>query len=399
MMRRPSPTRRGFTLIELLVVISLIVLLMVLLVVAVSGARTSAYAAKTVARMTAMNQALSRYNDEIGHLPPILDENRQMVEPIPLDKNGALNPNWYREVMNDNAGAQKQYSITSLAEFLLGYGTHAQDGFGHFSGVNAADQTERGGGIRHPGRYGIWGARDLDSGGLNTAGLAARVKGVYFEKAKSGPTYGPYLEVDDAQMLGALGVRRAPDGTVVRDAYGNVQWDHSLDPVTRQPMIYYSGDDGYHPDATKVIVDAWGSPIRYYRTNYPAGAPHLSYGPGNKPFVPTLSDFIALRPWQIQDGAQVDHCFISDEGGVGDMNSSITSPTMGIIGDAATTLALQVGEWALFSPGPDRRLNPTMRVDEFGYNNNSAAQAPPSWSGLTGPSEAYNKDNIVEIGQ
>ena len=107
---RPQPT--GFTLVELVVVMGIIALLVSVLVIAVSGARESARVASTSTTMNSMVQGMVAFREDVGYLPPLLDESRSLMEPPPLDDGNIF------ERM------QGFYSITTPAEYLLGYGGH-----------------------------------------------------------------------------------------------------------------------------------------------------------------------------------------------------------------------------------------------------------------------------------
>ena len=145
----------------------------------------------------------------------------------------------------------------------------------------------------------------------------------------------------------------------------------SVDPATGQPAVFFPGDQGYDRNAPKVIVDAWGTPIRYYRVTYPTGTPGGSYPANYQPFPlgssgdgqdplsdwryrPRLSEFIALRPWEI-DGEQATDYFFAPGGSSpswGDFNDLGS----GVMGDSTTTASLESGEFAFLSGGPDRRI-------------------------------------------
>jgi hypothetical protein len=159
--------------------------------------------------------------------------------------------------------------------------------------------------------------------------------------AVTGQVFGPYLELDSERLLGAT------DGTL--DPDGNLR-------------VFFPGEPGYTDALPKVVVDYWGRPIRYYRRAHPRGAIGQPYRVGTVPNLPTLSDFIALRPYTIPEEALV-------SGWLDDQST--------IAPDNATTRQLQAGEFALFSSGSDKALNPLVRVDQ---------------------PEDLNRDNIVEVG-
>jgi hypothetical protein len=162
-----------------------------------------------------------------------------------------------------------------------------------------------------------------------------------------------------------------------------------LDPVTNQVKIFYPGDPEYDTDMPMVIVDTWGVPIRYYRPIYPNPTdPTLplsgiakTYPPGNRYTVesprPTLSDFIALRPYAFSPNNVID-------GVLPDFMEGIDSNS----GDTSTSMELQVGRFAYFSLGPDQQMNSHIRADYVGLPGNDDENA----------TDEANADNIVEVG-
>ena len=101
----------------------------------------------------------------------------------------------------------------------------------------------------------------------------------------------------------------------------------------------------------KVILDYWGTPIRYYRNPYNGGDPGATIDSLD------LADVFSLRPWSFKEGVLVE--------GVADSN-----------GDRSSSSQLQSAEFALMSLGADRRQTPGTRVDQ----------------------DEFNSDNIVELG-
>ena len=139
--------RRAFTMTELLVTIGIMTILLTILVVAVGGVRETARVASTRAVMTAMSQATSRFREDTGYLPPILDNDRGLVDAVPItDTTGSDGtPNYLSQM-------QGWYSYTSPAEYLIGYGDQGEDGFG-----GDPNGTANRPGIRNPGSDGVWG--------------------------------------------------------------------------------------------------------------------------------------------------------------------------------------------------------------------------------------------------
>jgi prepilin-type N-terminal cleavage/methylation domain-containing protein len=399
---------RGFTMVEILVVMAIIVVLIGLLVVAAGGARQAAMASTTSARLTALSQAATRFEADAGYLPPLLDNDRAGISG--LEPTRKVRASGYPDYL---ATAQRRYSYTSAADYLLGYGTEAEDGV---DGLGA----------RRPGADGFWDASWND--GMNAL---QGVQDGRFElrerkpvrHGQQGTVLGPYLELDDPSMLGALGWDLVDDN----DPAGVGQWDGSIDPATNQPVVYFPGDPGYSPDAPKVIVDAWGTPIRYYRINHPPGQPAVEYPANYEPvggdgwrYSPSLSEYFALRPYEIGDGESVISWFDDGTTKWGDFSATASASTSG---DPTSTRTLMDGRFAFVSAGPNRRIYDWARVDFPGEaiaglsdaRGDHAASDPladgwyedgknlpwlgrPAYNaGVIGTEEA-NRDNIVEVG-
>ncbi|MCH2133737.1 MAG: type II secretion system GspH family protein [Phycisphaerales bacterium] len=407
--RRDIPNRPlGFTMTELLVTMGILIILVSILVVTVGGVRETARVATTRSLMTAMSQATSRFREDVGYLPPILDNDRGLMPPVPITSTVRPNggePNYLYDM-------QGWYSYTSPAEYLVGYGNSAEDGLG--GGPNGTLDSP---GIRSPGIDGVWGAtRDNGSGNWDPCNstLANR------RPATDGKVFGPYLELKNEDTLGSLGW----------DDDNNAWNTGSIDPTTDQPAVYFPGDPGYDRNAPKVLVDAWGSPIRYYRLNYPSGTLDGRYPANYQVFprssewryTPKLSEFIALRPWEIAPENATDYGFVPGGGSAsrwGDFNEL----GAGSNGDTTTTAALQSGEFAFLSAGPDRRIFNWHRTDYpdqggndgasfqdwvghfpnraaddawFPDGNGSHCRAEPWYT--VSVTEEVNRDNIREIG-
>ncbi len=287
--------RGGFTIVELLIVTAMIILLLSILVVAVNRASRTAQITNTRALMNSISQSLERFKEDVGYYPPVLGADRKLLDPLdPV----ALSPDEYRDEI------QLWYSVTSLADYFIGYGDDQQDAY---DGV----------GIRHPGPDAVWGATIY---GAADGSLGARNAGT--GPASAGKVYGPYLQLEDGRLVAS-----------------------TIDGAN----VFFPGEGGYSPDDPKVITDYWGRPIRYYRTVYKPGAikyPFRAAGLGN--FTPTLADVFVLRPWEVISGAETD--------------SPIAE--VGAQGDTTATYALKTAAFVLFSAGPDRSLNQDVRRDE-----------------------------------
>lgn len=347
---RVAPSRpRAFTLVEMLIVIAVILILLSLLLVGLNLATKTRDVAHSRSLMQAIRTGLVQFEGDIGYLPPVL---------APADPSSA-NPDDYRRVApppNPYSGSyrddvQDWYSVTTLAEYLIGYGNHEQDGYGYVESTNQWGDELPALGIRDPGRDGAWGAYRADGsaldGALNARMLApGDVRGTESNPfaIDQGRKYGPYITIDDPRMLGST------DGSL--DANGRLR-------------IYFPGDADYDPSDPKVIVDRWGNPIRYFRTPHVPGNPKLEYPPSGSERY-SLSDVRYLRPWEVPSGMETDTRFTDD--------SPINDPT--------TSHALNSAKFALFSPGPDRAFNADVRYDR----------------GIGLAVEGVNEDNLVEVG-
>jgi prepilin-type N-terminal cleavage/methylation domain-containing protein len=247
----PRPAR-AFTLVEVLVVVAVIVILVTLLIVALAAATTRAGSARTTALLRAMTDAAARFREDHGVLPQVLDNNRDLIS-----FGQSAFPQDYNEL-------QDWWSITSAAEYLIGYGGAAQDG---------ADGL----GIRSPGRDGVWNSI-RDPNGNNIPGELAERSPV-----QSGKIYQPYLQLEDEDLLGSV------------DAGGN---------------IHLPTDGAFDPADPKVVLDYWGRPIRYY----------LNHPDRNI----DLGDVVALRPFRMVPGSEAVSPF-ADAGGDGYTSQALKS--------------------------------------------------------------------------
>ncbi len=339
--------RSGFTIVEILVVIALVLVLLSLVVVAVGSATRTAQRTNTVALMNSINQGLSHFREDMGYLPPVLDRQRNIRWTQFGNGDGRMNgPDPNSSAFQDQI--QDWYSVTSLAEYLIGYGGIDEDG-------------HDGPGIRRPGTDGFWGATVDHSSIKGTRGtFTYRSNFLESDLGRSylqGRVYGPYLQLRDDRMLGAINPAQEPD------EHGNYQ-------------VFFPGEAGYDPIWPKVIVDYWGEPIRYYRRPYPQGGIERGYravrqADDTRMVVPTLADVFALRPWTVS-GDEVDARF----------SDRTQLPQGGV--DRTATYALQQAEFGLLSSGPDRRINKWHRVDAIDFGADT---------------DGVNEDNIVELGQ
>ena len=334
---------------------------------------------------------------------PVLDESRSLMESPALDDPYIFNR------------LQGGMLYTSPAEYLLGYGHHGEDGFGWEPDNDYASQfgPTAGGlvdesvrlGIRDPGFDGVWtSTRSKQSKGT----LRGRLERFESGRVKDeGNVMGPYLELPSTSLLGSLGWKVTED-----DGIG--EWDAtSIDPGSGQPRVFFQGDDGYDDRGPKVICDAWGAPIRYYRLNYPTGNPSGGYpraiGSRSRrpdPVHPRCRSSSHCGRGRLEGGAATDYR-VPMGADWGDFNSTLDSDALGSKGDSTTSYELQSGEFAFCRPGPTvasttgcgrsaghRRNDGRTFTDEWHYSG-----AAPGWPIYQVPAtEEVNEDNIVEIG-
>lgn len=341
-------------------VVAIIVTLIGILVVALGTAARRAQAANTQFFLSSIGQALVRFETDMGYLPPVLGRAATGASSgVGLGRDLVPPPNW---VVN-GAGVPDQasidalqvwYSVTTLPEYLLGYGDRFADGYGAMGPLPAAPGSAGAVevpllGLRSPGPDGVWGALltplSTSGGGRfvnrnNTGFPAANANGGN-GAALRGKVYGPYLDLKEDLVIAGL-----------------TGFDVNGDPILVRP-----GDAGYSDDLPKVFVDYWGSPIHYYRKAYAfldlkGPDPEPSLGAGVRPVMRDLGDVFTLRPAEFRPGEEAV--------GVGDSAS-----------DTATLARLKAARWAVLSRGADKNWDRFRRRDVDGFN----------------------RDNIVEVGQ
>lgn len=370
MTNRRSRTRtapRGFTIIELMVSVSIVVLLAALTITAVSSARGKAKEAQATALMTSLSQATVAFKSDHGYVPPLLDENRDEILPLTQAEllQRATAPATHIQRM---AG---RFSVTSPAEYLLGYGTWLDDGFGAADesaapysfgslGIDADSVESPLTGIRSPGPTGHWSGIDENGDGRisllerrrGNAGISTgaprRPEGL---GGTDGKQYGPYVGIENPRFLGVTTGELEGGGT--------------------RFVVLFPGESGYDETLPRVICDPWGNPIQYFRRPTWAGRPGAIiedvYDSAENRFPgPLLSDVIRLRPWEIAPGEGVD--------GLSDQN-----PDVGSDGDPTTTARLNSAEFAFASAGRDGLFAPV----DADYRRDA---------------DEFNEDNLVEVG-
>ena len=440
----PAIQRRAFTLVELLVVIGVIAMLVGLLIVGINAAQKRAQKMNTQFLLSSISQALSRFKSDHGYYPPVLGDPseltggqlswpatasatpktqigfaRDLMAPPINPSSGTTNTKVSQWTTQEATALQNWYSVTSLAEYLIGAGDRSQDGYGICGELPDTVPTNLlpgqrelpRAGIRSPGMDGVWGAAlqpifsNPDVSG--TPGAAANYtsatlgsptrKGLFFTRNLALPSrvllspttvsgagndtsrcilrsrpnlegkiFGPYLELKDPSVIGGYkGKKIDPKDPA---GIGKVQ-----------DIVRVTDGDTNFDKYPKVILDYWGQPIRYYRRGYVNLTP-------NTPDQATdgtkfdLGDFFALRPTQA-----IESEFIPDAQAATDVLADANN-------DRSSTARLRSAEFALLSSGPDKKLERQRRIGIditaspiFNYQNpNNDVDV--------------NADNIVETG-
>ena len=438
----------AFTLVDLLVVMGVLAMLVGLLIVGINAAQKRAQKMNTQFLLSSISQALSRFKSDHGYYPPVLGDPTELTAPPqPGNQLGWLTTasatpktqiGFARDLLvppiNPTAGAssttkvsqwttdeatalQNWYSVTSLAEYLIGAGDRSADGYGICGELPdpvptdplAGQRELPRAGIRSPGMDGVWGAAlqpifsNPDVSG--TPGAAANYasatlgsptrKGLFFTRNLALPSrvlmssttvsgagndtskcilrsrpnlegkiFGPYLELKDPSVIGGYQGRTTDPRDPAR---------------TIQSIVRVTDGDPDFDKYPKVILDYWGQPIRYYRRGYVNLTP-------NTPDQATdgtkfdLGDFFALRPTQA-----IESEFIPDAQAATDVLADANN-------DRSSTARLRSAEFALLSTGPDKKIKQDRRIGiditaspKFDYQNpNNDVDV--------------NADNIVETG-
>ena len=439
----PVIQRRAFTLVELLVVIGVIAMLVGLLIVGINAAQKRAQKMNTQFLLSSISQALSRFKSDHGYYPPVLGDPseltggqlgwpttasatpktqigfaRDLMAPPINPSSGTTNTKVSQWTTQEATALQNWYSVTSLAEYLIGAGDRSADGYGICGELPdpvptdplAGQRELPRAGIRSPGMDGVWGAAlqpIMSTDVAATSGAAANYtsatlgsttrKGLFFTRNLALPSrvlissttasgagndtsrcilrsrpnlegkiFGPYLELKDPSVIGGYKGRITDPKDPARVG-------------TIQSIVRVTDGDPDFDKYPKVILDYWGQPIRYYRRGYVNLTP-------NTPDQATdgtkfdLGDFFALRPTQA-----IESEFIPDAQAATDVLADANN-------DRSSTARLRSAEFALLSSGPDKKLERQRRIGIditaspiFNYQNpNNDVDV--------------NADNIVETG-
>jgi hypothetical protein len=389
--------------VELLVVIGILIGIISTLVVGLGFAARRARLANTDYLMNSIMTGLVQFKNETGYLPPVLGDTGQLdVASYPLPQVGA-SFGWARDVVEppdlpaatdggpdqgnwseqQYLAVQRWFSVTTLPEYLVGPGDRSEDGYGVILDTNGALPPERSPGyreqpalgIRNPGQDGAWGAflnpRDGQSadGKFRSRNLAQRDVGwngpadtaqpaqwTQAQRASlrnpnlKGPSLGPYFELkNESDIGGFVGLDQSGTPTAIR-------------PGEQPPSTGTVGFSGFDA-APKAMLDYFGNPIMYYRRGY------LGRNPKELDARFSLADVVALRPSVFADGEAIK--------ARRDSNNQVTDPDDGSIGDKGASRIALAAECALFSFGPDRRWNQTVRADPDGFNEDNIVRFGP----------------------
>ncbi len=349
----PTPARGragGFTLTELLVVVAIIVVLIGTLIVSVSAGAKRAQIANTQTLMGSISTGLSTFQNDFGYLPPVLG--RRGTGPGRGEGRDVINFTDHAGISTIVAKQQDWLSYTTLADYLIGYGSRGEDGYGVVAGApnGPGNRESPPFGIRAPGADGAFGAFDAPAlssptlHGLYGARNPMRApmspavppgsplwnQGTVNGAPVEGKVYGPYIELKDERLIAGI-TGYQPDG---------------------RPLLRFAdqGLDGFD-NLPKTIVDYWGEPIAYYRTPYAGNDLRSTVSDANG-VAANLGDVFMLRRWELDTNDQ-----------------SVGAPDAG--GDDSSGTQLKSAAFALLSMGPDRAFDRTRRRDlgEFNKDN------------------------------
>ena len=437
--RRPN----AFTLVELLVVIGVIAMLVGLLIVGINAAQKRAQKMNTQFLLSSISQALSRFKSDHGYYPPVLGDPteltasqlgwpatasntpntqigyaRDLLAPPINPLFGSTNTKVSQWTTQEATALQNWYSVTSLAEYLIGAGDRSADGYGICGELPdpvptdplAGQRELPRAGIRSPGMDGVWGAAlqpIMSTDVAATAGAAANytsaklgsptIKGLFFSRNLALPSrvllssttvsgagndtskcilrsrpnlegkiFGPYLELKDPSVIGGYkGKKIDPKDPA---GIGKIQ-----------DIVRVTDGDPDFDKYPKVILDYWGQPIRYYRRGYVNLTPNtLDQSTDGTKF--DLGDFFALRPTQ-----GIESEFVPAAQAATDVLADLN-------GDRSSTPRLRSAEFALLSSGPDKKL---VRDRRIGID----ITASPVFDYQNPTNDVdVNADNIVETG-
>jgi prepilin-type N-terminal cleavage/methylation domain-containing protein len=288
---RSRRVRRGFTLIELLVTIAVIVILLGILIVAFGAVRTTARGTITNRLIANVTQAIDRFEEDTGYLPPLLVPNNPgyaHVTAEPTNRVETIVP----EAQSDprtalrNARYKSDYTLTA---YLLGTGDINGDAPGDEDIFPNRDEDDgvAGPGIRNPGPDKSWGgARDRDDHDATEVG---RVLGPYLDAGSLGDAlridpqtglyrlfdafdspiryyrYWPTTEVEDGarqQTLDQVPLELLDDQSVINAVeFGDpLRLSDNRDVLSFEYMVVSAGAQ----PRTEVIVSETGDPLEQF---------------------------------------------------------------------------------------------------------------------------------------
>ncbi|MHC4975867.1 MAG: type II secretion system protein [Planctomycetota bacterium] len=229
--------RFGFTLIELLVVVTIIALLIGLFFAVFGGARNKADVSITQTLMSSITKGIDAFEGDFNYQPPLLVPDTYVSGADSADSPyPSAFPDSFEFVdpiaQNDADAAlrnSRYFSLISLTAYLVGNVDLAPADYSPSSDPDRHDGAA-GAGIRNPGGDHSWGGAQFRDGTTHAPSITGQV-------------YGPYVDIGSGNVT-----RREYD---FRPVSGHAMFDPLLLENSNRQL--------------PVFVDAWGSPIRYYR--------------------------------------------------------------------------------------------------------------------------------------
>lgn len=219
-----TQSRRGFSLVEVLIVVVIIGLLVGIAAPAFMAVRNNARRTQAESQLQSMSSAIDQFRTDYGYLPPLILDHPSVLPTTP-DWCTSLTA---RDDARDRLAQERYHSLYSLSLYLLGVGELSPD-----ASATNPDRHDgfAGPGFRDPGPDRAWGG--------------ARMRTVATHRvAASGDPTEPYVGFADSEL-----VRRASADLGDFPEDDNVGQDSANSPWRRM----------------FVILDPWGTPVRYYR--------------------------------------------------------------------------------------------------------------------------------------